>query len=132
MAEYDLEPVDVPRVETRHRRIVTALPVPESLDIFRTLTGTEPRSMRGQPPIVWDSAEGSAVRDAYGNQWIDWSSGVLITNAGHGHPAIRKATLRRLPISIETSLKPWPVECRERSLHPKCLTIRRCMRDCVA
>lgn len=91
MAEYDLTPVDVPRVETKHRRIVTSLPVPESLGVFKTLTGAEPRSMRGQPPIVWDSAEGSAVRDAYGNQWIDWSSGVLITNAGHGHPAIRKA-----------------------------------------
>ena len=47
--------------------------------------------MAGQPPIVWHKAEGSVVEDAWGNRWIDWSSGVLITNAGHGHPHICKA-----------------------------------------
>jgi 4-aminobutyrate aminotransferase / (S)-3-amino-2-methylpropionate transaminase / 5-aminovalerate transaminase len=44
--------------------------------------------MRGQPPVVWDRAEGFQVHDAWGNQWIDWSSGVLITNAGHGREEI--------------------------------------------
>ncbi len=44
--------------------------------------------MRGQPPVVWDRAEGFQVWDAYGNCWIDWSSGVLITNAGHGRDEI--------------------------------------------
>ena len=40
--------------------------------------------MQGQPPIVWDRAEGFQVHDAWGNRWIDWSSGVLVANAGHG------------------------------------------------
>jgi 4-aminobutyrate aminotransferase/diaminobutyrate-pyruvate transaminase/4-aminobutyrate aminotransferase/(S)-3-amino-2-methylpropionate transaminase len=44
--------------------------------------------MQGQPPVVWDRAEGFQVWDPYGNCWIDWSSGVLITNAGHGRPEI--------------------------------------------
>jgi 4-aminobutyrate aminotransferase-like enzyme len=52
--------------------------------------------MSGQPPIVWHRAEGATVEDRWGNRWIDWSSGVLITNAGHGHPAIRKAVQEAL------------------------------------
>jgi 4-aminobutyrate aminotransferase-like enzyme len=88
MAEYDLTPVAVPAVQTKYRTIKTKIPVPESLPIFEELKRSEPRSMMGQPPIVWDRAEGSIVSDRWGNRWIDWSSGVLITNAGHGHPAI--------------------------------------------
>ncbi|MCZ6635292.1 MAG: aspartate aminotransferase family protein, partial [bacterium] len=46
---------------------------------------------RGQPPVVWDRAEGVQVYDKYGNMWLDWSSGVLVTNAGHGMPEVRQA-----------------------------------------
>lgn len=67
------------------------LPVPESLEIFRLLQQSEPESMMGQPPVVWDRAEGFQVYDKWGNKWIDWSSGVLITNAGHGRPEIIRA-----------------------------------------
>ena len=49
--------------------------------------------MSGQPPIVWERAEDVSVYDAYGNRWLDWSSGVLVTNAGHCAPAIREAIL---------------------------------------
>jgi len=91
MAIYDLTPVDVPKVQTKYRTIRTKLPVPESLPIFEALQNAEPRSMMGQPPIVWDKAEGCVVSDRWGNRWIDWSSGVLITNAGHGRPEIRAA-----------------------------------------
>ena len=88
MAEYDLNPVAVPPVETKYRTIRTAIPVPESLPIFERLRLSEPRSMAGQPPILWHKAENATIYDRWGNRWIDWSSGVLITNAGHGHPAI--------------------------------------------
>lgn len=91
MASYNLTPVEVPEVETEYRRIITKLPVPESLPIFDKLNRSEPKSMMGQPPIVWDKAEGFIVEDRWGNRWIDWSSGVLITNAGHGRKEIRDA-----------------------------------------
>jgi 4-aminobutyrate aminotransferase-like enzyme len=91
MAKYDLTPRAVPPVKTKYRCIKTKLPVPESLEIYKALEKTEPRSMAGQPPIVWDHAEGFQVCDAWGNKWIDWSSGVLITNVGHGHPRLVKA-----------------------------------------
>jgi 4-aminobutyrate aminotransferase/(S)-3-amino-2-methylpropionate transaminase len=91
MAKYSLEPVDVPKISTRHRKIRTKLPVPESLSIFQSLSESEPVSMMGQPPIVWHKAEGFQVYDKWGNQWIDWSSGVLITNTGHGRKEISSA-----------------------------------------
>jgi 4-aminobutyrate aminotransferase/(S)-3-amino-2-methylpropionate transaminase len=95
MAKYNLTPVDIPHVSTKFRRIKTKLPVPESLGIFKALAEAEPVSMMGQPPVVWDKAEGFQVYDRWGNKWIDWSSGVLITNAGHGRKEIIHA-LREL------------------------------------
>ena len=91
MAVYDLTPVEVAKVETKYRTIKTKIPVPESLPIFESLGQSEPRSMMGQPPIVWHKAEDFIVSDPWGNRWIDWSSGVLITNAGHGRKEIRAA-----------------------------------------
>lgn len=95
MAEYDLTPIDVPRVKTSFRTIRTRIPVPESLPMFEELKRSEPRSMAGQPPILWHKADNFTVSDQWGNRWIDWSSGVLITNAGHGRKEIA-AALRKL------------------------------------
>jgi 4-aminobutyrate aminotransferase/diaminobutyrate-pyruvate transaminase/4-aminobutyrate aminotransferase/(S)-3-amino-2-methylpropionate transaminase len=91
MAEYSLTPVTVKKVSTKHRTIKTKIPVPQSLPIFEELRKSEPRSMMGQPPVIWHKAEDFTVSDKWGNRWIDWSSGVLITNVGHAHPAIKKA-----------------------------------------
>ena len=89
--EFSLIPREVPRVETKYRRIVTPIPHPDSLPTLEKLRRFEPTSMRGQPPVVWDRAEDICVFDKYGNQWLDWSSGVLVANAGHGAPEIRRA-----------------------------------------
>ena len=84
-------PRNVPPVDTKYRRIATEIPVPESLSVLQKLRQFEPRSMGGQPPVVWDRAEGFQVYDRWGNMWLDWSSGVLVTNAGHSHPKICRA-----------------------------------------
>ncbi len=80
-----------PSVSTKYRRIVTEIPAPESIPVLNRLQEHEPRSMGGQPPVVWDHAEGIQVYDRWGNMWLDWSSGVLVTNAGHAHPKICQA-----------------------------------------
>jgi len=90
---FDITPQTVPHVETPFRRIATPIPHPDSVPTLKRLLEYEPRSMSGQPPIVWDRAEGIHVYDKYGNKWLDWSSGVLVTNAGHGIPAIREAII---------------------------------------
>src|SRR5215471_8789712 len=111
--EFDLTPRRVPRVETAYRRIVTDLPAPESLPVLQRLHQYEPVAMRGQPPIVWDRAEGFQVYDAYGNQWIDWSSGVLITNAGHGRKEIADAISAQAQSKLLTNYC-FPSEIRSR------------------
>ena len=94
--EFSITPRQVPRVETKYRRIVTSLPHPDSLATLEKLRLFEPQSMRGQPPLVWDRAEDIFVYDKYGNRWLDWSSGVLVTNAGHGAPEVRKAIIEQV------------------------------------
>jgi 4-aminobutyrate aminotransferase-like enzyme len=94
--EFSIVPREIPHFETKYRRIVTPLPHPESISTLEKLRRFEPLSMRGQPPLVWERAEGISVFDKYGNRWIDWSSGVLVTNAGHGAPEIKQAILNQV------------------------------------
>ncbi len=86
MTSTSVEPV-----ETKYRRVHTSIPVPESLDLLARLSELEPRSMGGQPPVVWHHGDGVTVSDPYGNRWLDFSSGVLVTASGHGNPAIVRA-----------------------------------------
>lgn len=94
--EYSITPVAVSKVETKHRRVSGSLPHPDSIPTLEKLRSLEPISMRGMPPIVWDRAENYYVWDKYGNQWLDWSSGVLVTNAGHGVKEVRDAVIAQV------------------------------------
>ncbi len=89
--EFPLTPEAVTPVNTAHRKIATALPAPSSIPTLERLRAIEPRSMGGQPPILWDHGHGEYINDADGNQWIDFSSGVLVTSSGHGRPEICEA-----------------------------------------
>ena len=82
--EFPLVPTEVEPLSTKFRRLSGYIPNPETIEKFEKLREAEPVSMRGQAPVIWDHAEGVNVYDAYGNMWLDFSSGVLVTNAGHG------------------------------------------------
>lgn len=88
-------PKVVPQVDTAYRRIATPIPVPESLPLLERLYSIESHSMHGQLPVVWDRAEGFQVFDAWGNCWLDFTSTIFVTNAGHGNPRI-VAALRQV------------------------------------
>lgn len=92
---FSLTPTEVPKVNTKFRRIVTSLPVPESLPILADIDKYESTSMHGQMPVVWDKAEGFQVYDAWGNKWLDFTSTIFVTNSGHGNSRIISA-LRRV------------------------------------
>jgi 4-aminobutyrate aminotransferase-like enzyme len=92
---FPTQPKNVKPVKTAFRVIKTQIPVPESLPILESLRAHEPVSMSGQPAIVWESAQGCTVKDRWGNQWLDWSSGVLVTNAGHGRKEIVDAIVKQ-------------------------------------
>jgi 4-aminobutyrate aminotransferase/(S)-3-amino-2-methylpropionate transaminase len=46
-----------------------------------------------QPAVLWDRAENFQVYDAFGNMWLDWTSGVLVANVGHANPKVKKAII---------------------------------------
>jgi 4-aminobutyrate aminotransferase-like enzyme len=56
----------------------------------------EPRSMSGFAPFAWQRAAGFQVWDAYGNRWLDFTSAVVLANAGHAHPKIAHAIREQL------------------------------------
>ncbi len=66
--------------------IITELPGPRSREIIETARTYEPRSMGDQVPVVWDHAQGCVIWDVDGNEFLDWSSGVLVASVGHCHP----------------------------------------------
>jgi len=100
---FSITPKRVPVVDTTNRKIKTEIPVPQSLPVLESLRRNEPISMTGQPLVLWDHGEGASVFDKWGNQWIDWSSGVLIANAGHNHPKIRRAIIEQAEKGLLTS-----------------------------
>jgi 4-aminobutyrate aminotransferase-like enzyme len=89
--EFPLVPQPVPPVRTKYRTIRTPIPVPESIPLLEKLRALEPRSMGGQPPILWHHGDGACISDPYGNTWLDFSSGVLVTASGHGRPEVVRA-----------------------------------------
>jgi len=97
---FDTVPKEVKKVKTKYREIKTAIPNPQSVPVLEMLQKYEPKSMGGQPPIVWHKAENFSVWDEYGNKWIDFSSGVLVANCGH----LRKEMKDELIAQIEQGL----------------------------
>lgn len=115
MQVSSLTPVPTTPVQTEYRSIQTPIPVPESLEFLERLRQVEPRSMLGMPPVVWEQAEGFLVRDPYGNQWIDLTSGIIVANAGHSHPRILQAIRDQLDSHMIFSYA-FPTRARERVL----------------
>lgn len=71
--------------------VKTPIPGPNSQK-FKALSATyESGCLNLQAPIVWDHAQGVQVWDVDGNSFIDWTSGVLVTNVGHAHPKLADA-----------------------------------------
>ena len=92
----DMVPVSVPEVRTAHRVIQTPIPPKETVAALTALARIESRSMQGELPILWDSAEGSSIFDASGNQWIDFTSTIFVMNVGHANERVRGALMEVL------------------------------------
>jgi 4-aminobutyrate aminotransferase len=71
------------------------IPGPKSAEFLAISRASEPEAMADQLPVVWDRAEGVWVTDLDGNDFIDFTSGVLVANVGHSHPALVDAICRQ-------------------------------------
>ncbi len=88
---FHREPKRVERIHTQNRDICTDIPVPESQEIIERSLKNEPWSMNHQLYAVWERATDYNVYDKWGNKWIDLSSGIFVTNSGHGNPDMVEA-----------------------------------------
>jgi 4-aminobutyrate aminotransferase-like enzyme len=84
----------------RATRVNGPLPGPLSAEWLKRWGAAEAQCTGYQAQVVWDHGVGVLVTDVDGNVFLDWTSGVLVTNAGHCHPklveAIQKAAARLL------------------------------------
>jgi len=67
------------------------LPGPKSRQLLDEWRQYEADVTGYQAQIVWKKAEGCIVTDVDSNTYIDWTSGVLVTNVGHCHPKMVEA-----------------------------------------
>ncbi len=67
------------------------LPGPRSKALFERWERAEAQGGGHQAKVAWDRGSGVVVTDVDGNTFIDWTSGVLVTNSGHCHPYLVKA-----------------------------------------
>src|SRR5437588_12894651 len=69
-------------------RIITELPGPKAQELLALSRQYEPRSMSDQVPMVWARGQRVWLEDVDGNVFLDFTSGVLVVNAGHSHPRL--------------------------------------------
>jgi 4-aminobutyrate aminotransferase len=72
-------------------RVQCQLPGPRSKELFDRWAKAEAQCTGYQARVCWDHAQGVVVTDVDGNTFIDWTSGVLVTNVGHSHPHLVEA-----------------------------------------
>lgn len=88
---FNKVPKEVSKIKTKNRTICTKIPVPESMEIIERSIKYEPWSMNNQLYAVWDKAVDYQIFDKWGNIWIDFSSGIFVTNTGHGNKSMLEA-----------------------------------------
>ena len=73
--------------------IITTPPGPASIEVHRR-TSVYMKGYSGQVklfPVAFESGKGCTLQDMDGNTYIDFSSGIYVTNLGHCHPKVTEA-----------------------------------------
>lgn len=110
-------------------KIVVKPPGPKSRELWGRLT-KHLTGMSGQAsmvPVAFSSGRGCVLMDVDGNEYIDFTSGIYITSAGHCHPKVVKAICDQVAalINCHDFNTPIKVECMEKlaSVTPSGLTM---------
>jgi 4-aminobutyrate aminotransferase / (S)-3-amino-2-methylpropionate transaminase / 5-aminovalerate transaminase len=84
------------------------VPGPKSRGLLERSRAYEPPCAADQVPVVWDYADRIWVTDVDGNRYIDFTSGVLVTNVGHNHPGLVRAIQNQAPRLMNCYSFPTP------------------------
>lgn len=77
--------------------MVTASPGPRSAGLHARMAAHQRNSLTSMVrlfPVAWERGRGVTLTDVDGNTYIDFSSGIVVTNLGHAHPRIAEAIAR--------------------------------------
>ena len=75
----------------RYASVQAAVPGPNSQKALELWKTYESDKTGYQAQVAIDYGKGAMLYDVDGNAFIDWTSGVLVTNIGHCHPALVEA-----------------------------------------
>ena len=103
-------------MNTKVTSVKGPIPGPKSKDLFARWARAEAQCTGYQARVAWDHAKGVLVTDVDGKRFIDWTSGVLVTNVGHCHPDLVKAVqdVAAKLLNNYECLHPWRVEASEK------------------
>jgi 4-aminobutyrate aminotransferase/(S)-3-amino-2-methylpropionate transaminase len=71
-------------------------PMATNADFLARRTAAVPRGIGTAAPIFVDRAENGEIWDVEGRRYLDFASGIAVTNTGHRHPRVIEAVRRQL------------------------------------
>jgi 4-aminobutyrate aminotransferase/(S)-3-amino-2-methylpropionate transaminase len=92
------------------RRLVSAIPGPKSLALHTRRRAATPAAVSSILPVYIAAAEGAILVDVDGNHFIDFTSGLGASSAGHGAAAIADAVRAQASTFLHTGFAATPYE----------------------
>ena len=90
--------------------IITDIPGPKSKSLMERRVKAVPKGPFHVTPIFVEKAEGAIVHDVDGNSFIDFASGIGVTNSGHNNPKLVNSAKKQLDKYIHTGFNVVPYE----------------------
>jgi 4-aminobutyrate aminotransferase-like enzyme len=91
---------------------VAHIPGPNAREILAAEARALNPGVTRKTALVWASASGSVIKDVDGNEYLDFGSGILVTNIGHAHPHVTAAVAEAAGRSL--TFYNFPSEARAR------------------
>jgi 4-aminobutyrate aminotransferase/(S)-3-amino-2-methylpropionate transaminase len=94
----------------QHRRLVTAVPGPRSLELLARREAAVARGVSIMLPTFVERAGGAVLVDVDGNHLVDLGSGIAVTGVGHGAPRVVAAVAEQAAAFTHTCFMVSPYE----------------------
>jgi 4-aminobutyrate aminotransferase/(S)-3-amino-2-methylpropionate transaminase len=91
-------------------KIVTDVPGPASRKLMERRKNAVPKGPFHVTPMFVEKAEGALIHDVDGNVFIDFASGIGVTNSGHNNPAVIARAKAQLDKYLHTGFNVVPYE----------------------
>ncbi len=95
---------------TQERRVVTAIPGPNSQAMHERRLAVVPKGVGTTLPVYLDRAHGAVLVDVDGNQFIDMGAGIGVTTIGHTDDAVVAAVADQVARLTHTLFTVTPYE----------------------